>query len=293
VPRIEPSIPGASSSNKILIIRPQSASPTIAWAADTAGRSPERCQLTPFAVGGRLVNRRVDHAYDGFEWDERKSAQTLRERGLSFDDAALVFKDASRLDDQDERKNYGEIRNIAIGFVRGHGLLYVVCGRRAGMFDGSSPSGAPSRMNGKHMKTSSEGKTVYRSWEDILKNAGKRKNFDVSRNTTDAEIRRQSIEDNDPREEDLRGERFPGAGVIVTALRERFGLSQEEFAARFGIPANILKAWEEKRRYLDGPAMILLRIIADEPDAVARAIATRPSALSTLVPHPEYRDQDA
>jgi len=68
----------------------------------------------------------VDHAYDGFEWDERKSAQTLRERGLSFDDAALVFKDASRLDDQDERKNYGEIRNIAIGFVRGHGLLYVV-----------------------------------------------------------------------------------------------------------------------------------------------------------------------
>ena len=134
------------------------------------------------------------------------------------------------------------------------------------------------------MKTSAEDKTVYRSWDDILKNAGKRTNFEMSRNTTDAEIRRQSIEDNDPREEDLGPERFPNAGVFVTALRARFGLSQDEFAERFGIPVRIVKAWEEKRRDLDGPAMILLRIIADEPEAVARAIATRPSAFSTLVP---------
>jgi len=99
---------------------------TIAWAADAAGRRLKRRQLTPFAFGGRLGNRRVDNAFDGFEWDERKSARTERKRGLSFDDAALVFKDPSRLDGEDLREDYGEIRNTAIGFVQGHGLLYIV-----------------------------------------------------------------------------------------------------------------------------------------------------------------------
>src|SRR6266446_3887642 len=54
----------------------------------------------------------------------------------------------------------------------------------------------------------------------------------------------------------------------VRALRRKLGLSQSEFAAKFGFQAATLKNWEQGRTRPDGPARILLAVIARHPDAV-------------------------
>jgi putative transcriptional regulator len=58
-------------------------------------------------------------------------------------------------------------------------------------------------------------------------------------------------------------------------VREYLGLSQEEFAQRFGLSLRTIQAWEERRQKPSGPARLLLRIIASEPEAVDRALAQR------------------
>lgn len=61
--------------------------------------------------------------------------------------------------------------------------------------------------------------------------------------------------------------------VDVKAIRERTGLTQAEFAARFGFSPRTLQQWEIGRRMPLGPARVLLTIIAREPKAVRRALA--------------------
>lgn len=63
------------------------------------------------------------------------------------------------------------------------------------------------------------------------------------------------------------------AEVDVQALRKRLGLSQAEFAARFGIPPGTLRDWEQGRRIPEGPARVLLKVIQNDPKAVERALA--------------------
>ncbi len=57
------------------------------------------------------------------------------------------------------------------------------------------------------------------------------------------------------------------------AVRKRLGISQAEFAARFRIPVATLRDWEQNRRQPDGAAFAYLRVIAREPEMVARALA--------------------
>ena len=58
-----------------------------------------------------------------FEWDATKHANTLRERGVGFDDAARIF--ARRvLIWKDTRRDYGEDRFRAIGETDGD-ILHV------------------------------------------------------------------------------------------------------------------------------------------------------------------------
>ena len=60
--------------------------------------------------------------------------------------------------------------------------------------------------------------------------------------------------------------------VDVRAARQRLGLSQPAFAARFGVPLPTLRKWEQGKRRPEGPARVLLRVIEREPDAVLRAL---------------------
>lgn len=50
-------------------------------------------------------------------FDPAKREWTLRERGLDFLDADKVF-DGLKLEFPDERRNYGELRMITVGYLR-------------------------------------------------------------------------------------------------------------------------------------------------------------------------------
>jgi DNA-binding transcriptional regulator YiaG len=56
--------------------------------------------------------------------------------------------------------------------------------------------------------------------------------------------------------------------VDVTAIRQRTGLSQRDFAARIGLPEGTLVNWEQGRRQPSGPAKVLLALLAKKPNLV-------------------------
>lgn len=58
----------------------------------------------------------------------------------------------------------------------------------------------------------------------------------------------------------------------VATLRRRLKLSQAQFASRFGFNVATVRNWEQGRVVADGPARVLLTVIANEPQAVVRAL---------------------
>jgi len=60
--------------------------------------------------------------------------------------------------------------------------------------------------------------------------------------------------------------------VDVAALRRRIGMTQEQFAARFGVSVATLRHWERGDRTPQGPALVLLNVIAHNPRAVMQAL---------------------
>jgi putative transcriptional regulator len=61
--------------------------------------------------------------------------------------------------------------------------------------------------------------------------------------------------------------------VDVKRIRRKFGLTQAEFAQRFGFSLSAVRDWEQRRRTPQGPARALLTVIEKEPEAVLRALA--------------------
>jgi putative transcriptional regulator len=61
--------------------------------------------------------------------------------------------------------------------------------------------------------------------------------------------------------------------IDVAAIRKQLGLSQLKFAKRFGLSIAMVRDWEQERRNPDQAARTLLKVIAKEPEAVARAVA--------------------
>jgi putative transcriptional regulator len=96
------------------------------------------------------------------------------------------------------------------------------------------------------------------------------------RATTDADIARDIAADPDlaPEGDDSsRWERRHEPPLPdVRALRLRLGLSQAEFAQRFGLSARTVQQWEQGRAIPDRPARVLLRVIAYAPQTVTQAV---------------------
>jgi putative transcriptional regulator len=63
------------------------------------------------------------------------------------------------------------------------------------------------------------------------------------------------------------------APVDARAIRESLGLTQEQFALRFGLELDTLRNWETGRREPDTAAKSYLRVIAKEPARVQLALA--------------------
>jgi len=65
---------------------------------------------------------------------------------------------------------------------------------------------------------------------------------------------------------------YQPAPVNVAGLRQRMGLTQEQFAARFGFSVATLRHWERGDRNPQGAALVLLNVIEPDPNAVMRAL---------------------
>lgn len=75
----------------------------------------------------------------------------------------------------------------------------------------------------------------------------------------------------------LRGEAQPSREFVFTpedvqSIRKKLNKSQDEFALMLGVSVATLRNWEQGRRHPHGPARALLKIAAEEPKAIERAL---------------------
>jgi putative transcriptional regulator len=61
---------------------------------------------------------------------------------------------------------------------------------------------------------------------------------------------------------------------IPQRIRQKLGLTQEQFARRFEIALGTLRDWEQGVRLPDSTAKAYLRVIEQDPEAVMRALET-------------------
>jgi len=61
-----------------------------------------------------------------FEWDAQKAEINEKRHGISFEYAAQIFLDPLRIEFEDNRTNYGEVRKISIGLIDGELIVLVV-----------------------------------------------------------------------------------------------------------------------------------------------------------------------
>jgi putative transcriptional regulator len=71
----------------------------------------------------------------------------------------------------------------------------------------------------------------------------------------------------------LRGEKPASRHFVIPApnvkqIRERYALSQSEFATLLGVSVKTLQNWEQGRRTPHGAARVLLQVAATHPQAV-------------------------
>jgi putative transcriptional regulator len=71
----------------------------------------------------------------------------------------------------------------------------------------------------------------------------------------------------------LRGEKeasriIPFDRLDIKHIREKYDLTQEQFAVMLGISVRTLRNWEQGRRVPEGPAMVLLRVADKNPKAI-------------------------
>ena len=62
--------------------------------------------------------------------------------------------------------------------------------------------------------------------------------------------------------------------IDVKSVRTKIGMTQEQFAARFGFSTATLRHWERGDRTPHGPALVLLNVIQHNPQAVIAALSS-------------------
>ncbi len=72
---------------------------------------------------------------------------------------------------------------------------------------------------------------------------------------------------------ELGSAKAPAAMPEVRDLRRRARLTQQEFAAKVGVPVETIRNWEQGKRMPRGPARALLAVIAHAPDTVFAALS--------------------
>lgn len=62
----------------------------------------------------------------------------------------------------------------------------------------------------------------------------------------------------------------PMPAARVKAIRKGVAASPAKFAEKFGIPAATLNNWEQGRRRMDPAAVLLMKLIEEDPELVER-----------------------
>lgn len=91
---------------------------------------------------------------------------------------------------------------------------------------------------------------------------------------SDAQVRKAALAD--PDAQPLTKQRLANMRRVsrVKALRERMGLTQQEFASAFHLPLTTLRDWEQRRSTPDAPARALLLAIERDPKKMLALLAT-------------------
>ena len=76
-----------------------------------------------------------------------------------------------------------------------------------------------------------------------------------------------------------RGEIAPSRSFMfepedIKAIRSKVNMSQSEFAFMIGVSVATLQNWEQGRRTPGGPARALLKIAAENPEALLHALSS-------------------
>ena len=66
--------------------------------------------------------------------------------------------------------------------------------------------------------------------------------------------------------------------IDVKAIRKKLGMTQQQFARRFGFAYDALRDWESRRRKPERAARVLLTVIDHRPEAVEAALDCAQSA---------------
>lgn len=71
----------------------------------------------------------------------------------------------------------------------------------------------------------------------------------------------------------LKGEEVPTRSFVVTPksikeTRQKYNLTQQEFAQVLDVSLRTLQNWEQGRREPEGPAKVLLKVAAVHPEAI-------------------------
>jgi hypothetical protein len=61
-----------------------------------------------------------------FTWDEEKNRENQTKHGVSFEEAVYVFNQDTNYEYDQEHSTYEEIRYIATGYIKNHGVIMVV-----------------------------------------------------------------------------------------------------------------------------------------------------------------------
>ena len=62
----------------------------------------------------------------------------------------------------------------------------------------------------------------------------------------------------------------------VRGIRERIGLTREQFALRYGLEVETIRNWESGKRDMDAAARSYLKVIANDPERVEQIFAPTP-----------------
>jgi putative transcriptional regulator len=199
-----------------------------------------------------------------YVWDSAKDALNRKKHGLALSDGIPAFEDPQRnggstidsITAKSELSRWGlPIREFSMSAQP----------KQARKSPASSASGKPSQMNSHDI-------WVEHNPGDPPIDSGT--DWDFVNALTEEQLYAAALSDPDSQpipagsEDDLF--RLGLKRIVNTKkLRDRLGLTQEEFAARYRIPVGTLRDWEQGRKRPDAPARAYLTVIARDPHAVA------------------------